>query len=92
MILLTGFCFAGNEPLLGSERLEIVHHEENRVVSAILDRIRQLFIGNFDYLTLLEANLSSQIQSHMQIQFEIQRELNGIRDLNTRISMWQELS
>ena len=62
-------------PFWGASRLGMVYHKENKMVSVILNRIRQLFIGNFDYLNLLEASLSSQIQSHMKIQYEIEREL-----------------
>jgi hypothetical protein len=62
-------------PYFFQSQLGILYRREGSHIPYVLIRIRQLFEGNFDFLTLLGNNINAQVQQHSLKVRELEKEL-----------------
>jgi hypothetical protein len=61
-------------PFLAKSELGIIYHQDNVHIPGILGRIRDLYVGNFSFLGLLEANTALHLQHK---KYKNQDQING---------------
>ncbi|MEP7292047.1 MAG: hypothetical protein ABI835_09695, partial [Chloroflexota bacterium] len=65
-------------PFWAGSQVGVITRKQNTVVADILKRLAQLYQGNFDFVTLLEAHLGAQIRENIQLTPEMELEIKRL--------------